>query len=135
MKNNHYLAVISAGKKKVIADAVAGEQFAGGGVAMKVQVESGLRITGQVANEASTLAKGDTKVRIVNGQRYVWVPSRLGTNLGPHWEPEGVANGNNLSFLSIETMRRIQDHSFEGSMLDRYNTGHPTEVAVHSEGY
>ena len=136
LKGNQYLLVVSAGKKKVIADAVAGEQFAGGGVAMKVQVGAGLRITGQVANEQSVIAKGYTKVRVVNGKRYVWVPARLGTNLGPHWELETLAPAHNLSYITNETMRKLQDHAFEGSMLDRYNTGSPGQVHVHGlSGY
>ena len=43
--------VVSAGKKKVIATGVSGEKFHGGGVAMRVNVGPGLKITGQVANE------------------------------------------------------------------------------------
>jgi len=135
LKGNQYLLVVSAGKKKVIADAVAGEQLAGGGVAMKVNVGSGLRISGQVANEESTIAKGLTKVRVVNGKRYVWVPARIGSNLGPHWELEGVAPATNVTFITMDTMRKLQDRAFEGSMLDRYNTGSPAQVSVHGEGY
>ena len=135
VKGNQYLLVISAGKKKVIADAVAGEQFAGGGVAMKVQVESsGLQITGQVANEQSTFAKSVAKVRVIDGKRYVWVPGRVGTNLGPHWELESLAPATNVSYLTSDTMRKLQDRAFEGSMLDRYSTGHPAEVHVHGSG-
>ena len=37
-KNNSYLLVVSAGTKKVIADAVSGREFSGGGVAMKIKV-------------------------------------------------------------------------------------------------
>ena len=131
LKGNQYLLVVSAGKKKVIADAVAGEQFAGGGVAMRLKVEPGLQIAGQVANQESTLVQGLTKVRVINGKRYVWVQSSLGSNLGPHWEAEGVANSKRLSVLSHEDMRQIQDRAYEGSMLDRYHAGAPYEVAVH----
>lgn len=131
LKGNHYLLVVSAGKKKVIADAVAGEQFAGGGVAMRLKVEPGLQIAGQVANQESTLVTGLTKVRVINGKRYVWVQSSLGTNLGPHWEAEDVANRNNVSILSHEKMRQMQDGAYEGSMLDRYHAGAPYEVVVH----
>ena len=46
VKGNHYAIVVSAGKKKVTAGAVPGEKFAGGGVAMKVDVGAGLNITG-----------------------------------------------------------------------------------------
>jgi|GEM_PF-1360539 len=43
-----YSIVVAAGKKKVVADAVAGEKFLGGGVAMRVEVGAGLNIIGQV---------------------------------------------------------------------------------------
>jgi hypothetical protein len=131
LKGNQYLLVVSAGKKKVIADAVAGEQLAGGGVAMKLKVASGLQITGQVANQESTVVQGVNKVRIVNGRRYVWVQSRLGSNLGPHWEAEGIANANYVGVLSKQKMAKIQDSAYEGSMLDRYHGGGVYEVSVH----
>ncbi|MDP9097693.1 MAG: carboxypeptidase-like regulatory domain-containing protein, partial [Verrucomicrobiota bacterium] len=41
-KGAHYAIVVSAGMKKVTADAVPGEKFAGGGVALKVEVGPGL---------------------------------------------------------------------------------------------
>jgi hypothetical protein len=48
VKNGQYSIVVGAGKKKVVANAVAGEKFLGGGVAMKVEVGAGLNIAGQV---------------------------------------------------------------------------------------
>src|ERR1700681_159292 len=53
VKGNHYAIVVSAGAKKVAANAVPGEKLAGGGVAMKVDVAAGVNITGQVAAEAN----------------------------------------------------------------------------------
>jgi hypothetical protein len=131
LKGNQYLLVVSAGKKKVIADAVAGEQFAGGGVAMKLSVEPGLQIAGQVANQASTVVEGVTKVRVINGQRYVWVRSTLGSNLGPHWEAESLANAKNVGSLSQQKLTKMLDSAYEGSMLDRYHSGGAYEVSVH----
>ena len=49
VKGGQYSIVVSAGTKKVVANGVAGEKFLGGGVAMKVDVGTGLNITGQVA--------------------------------------------------------------------------------------
>ncbi len=48
VKNGQYSIVVGAGKKKVVANALAGEKFLGGGVAMKVEVGAGLNIAGQV---------------------------------------------------------------------------------------
>jgi hypothetical protein len=48
MKGGQYSIIVAAGKKKVVANAVAGEKFLGGGVAMKVEVGTGLNIIGQV---------------------------------------------------------------------------------------
>lgn len=48
VKGSQYSIVVAAGKKKVVANAVAGEKFLGGGVAMKVEVGAGLNIAGQV---------------------------------------------------------------------------------------
>jgi len=49
IKGGQYSIVVSAGTKKVVANAVAGEKFLAGGVAMKVEVGNGLSIAGQVA--------------------------------------------------------------------------------------
>jgi len=48
VKGGQYSIVVAAGKKKVVADAIAGEKFLGGGVAVKVEVGAGLNIIGQV---------------------------------------------------------------------------------------
>lgn len=53
VKGGQYSIVVGAGKKKVVANAVAGEKFFGGGVAMKVEVGAGLNIAGQVVPGAS----------------------------------------------------------------------------------
>lgn len=49
LKGAQYSIVVSAGKKKVVANAVAGDKFLNGGVALKVEVGAGLNISGQVA--------------------------------------------------------------------------------------
>jgi hypothetical protein len=48
MKGGPYSIVVAAGKKKVVANAVASEKFLGGGVAMRVEVGADLNIIGQV---------------------------------------------------------------------------------------
>ena len=48
VRGGQFSIVVAAGKKKVVANAVAGEKFLGGGVALKVEVGAGLSITGQV---------------------------------------------------------------------------------------
>lgn len=53
VKGGQYSIVVGAGQKKVVANAVAGEKFLGGGVALKVEVGAGLNITGQVVTGPS----------------------------------------------------------------------------------
>jgi hypothetical protein len=48
VRGGQYSIVVAAGTKKVVANAVAGEKFMAGGVAMKVEVGAGLNISGQV---------------------------------------------------------------------------------------
>lgn len=48
VRGSQYSIVVAAGKKKVVANAVAGEKLLGAGIAMKVEVGAGLNITGQV---------------------------------------------------------------------------------------
>src|SRR2546423_6617538 len=49
LKGGQYSIILAAGKKKVVANTIAGEKFLGGGVAMKVEVGTGLNIIGHVA--------------------------------------------------------------------------------------
>src|SRR5947207_1204374 len=84
LKGKTYALFISAGKKKITADAVAGEKFAAGGVAMKIDVGDGLNITGQITSGSQT--KVDS-----NGKKMVWIPKRLGSNLPAHWAAEDSA--------------------------------------------
>src|SRR4051794_28378237 len=84
VKGGSYALVISAGSKKVSSDGVAGEKFEKGGVAMKIDVASGLNITGQVTTGLQT--KVDS-----NGKKMVWIPKKLGSNLPAHWAAEDSA--------------------------------------------
>jgi len=68
LKGNQYFVVVSAGSKKVVADSVSGEKFEGG-VAVRVAVGPGLRITGQIAQEGVSVADRDRVVRIIDRER------------------------------------------------------------------
>jgi len=116
VKNNQYLLVVSAGKKKVIASDVPGEKFIAGGVAMRVDVP-GSEITGQVATEQA-VAQGDgAKSRMIDGKRYLWVGVELGSNRGGHWMEEGSPPTRNVTVLSQEDIQKKQDRAGEGSLL------------------
>ncbi|MEP6810505.1 MAG: hypothetical protein ABI992_09700 [Chthoniobacterales bacterium] len=98
VKSGQFSIVVSAGKKKVSASGVAGEKLAKGGVAMKVEVGSGMNISGQIVKGALAAAAADTapsangaKVKVENGKRYVWVGPETGSNMGGHWEEESLA--------------------------------------------
>ena len=129
-KDNQFLFVVSAGKKKVIAAAVPGETFTGGGAAMKVTVGPGLKITGKVAKEADRSAAGVSNYRVIDGKRYFWVIAETGSNRGGHWVEEGLAPAGNLNGVTSDDIRRRQDHAGEGSMI--HSTYHPP---VQSTGY
>lgn len=86
MKGNFYAVAVSAGTKKVGASAVPGEKFSAGGIAMKVQVGSGLNITGQVLAEKAGAGKVSK-----NGKKMVWIPPMLGSNRPGHWAEEDSA--------------------------------------------
>ena len=106
VKGNHYAIVVSAGTKKVAAAAVPGEKFAGGGVALKVDVGAGLNITGQVAVEANGAVK--------NGKKMVWIPPQLGSHLPGHWAEEGSAEAiaaKTAGNLSNQDVNKMQEHA------------------------
>jgi len=99
-KGSKFGIAVSAGKNSVSADAVAGEKIAANGVAMKVAVAAGTKITGQVASglaatkavtNASTGSQSNAKVKIINGKRYVWVMPQKSSLEGGHWVEESAA--------------------------------------------
>jgi hypothetical protein len=107
VKGNQYLLVVSAGSKKVSADGVAGEKFLGGGVAMRVEVGSGLKIMGQVADSVN--ARIDSKSQ----KRLVWARPRIGSNMPGRWVPEDSAeavSAYNSGEIRREDLRKWQDH-------------------------
>ncbi len=78
--HGQYAIVVSAGKKKTSADAVDGEKFTKGGVAMKVDVSTGVKIAGRVAPSGGEVKPG-----------MVWIPKKLGSNKAAHWAPADSA--------------------------------------------
>src|SRR3984893_9795076 len=105
LKGKQYALVVSAGNKKVSAN-VAGEKFAGGGVAMRVDVGAGLNITGQVAAQNGPNSKG--------GKKMVWIPKQTGSNIAGHWVEEDSAEAvaaRSAGTLSTQDVNRMQEHS------------------------
>jgi len=109
--DKQYLVVVSAGRKKVTADSVAGAKFAGGGVALRVPVGSSNSIIGQVVTEEAL----SSNVRFILGRRYFWLPGHTGTNLG-RWVEEGTVEAKNLYVIDLASVQRFQDRAGEGSM-------------------
>jgi hypothetical protein len=106
MKGDHYAIVVSAGQKKVVANGVPAEKFAGGGVALRVEVGSGLNITGQVSPEANGAVK--------NGKIMVWIPPMLGSNMPGHWAEKGSAeeiSSRTRNIVPRQNIQKIHDDS------------------------
>lgn len=114
---NQYLLVVSAGRKKVIADGVAGETLTRGGAAMKIQVGSGLQISGQVLNDEAIAQAGGPKYRTIDGKRYVWVSAQTGTHLSGQWVEETLASARSLTVWNSDELRKRMDRGGEGSMI------------------
>jgi hypothetical protein len=99
--------IVSAGKKKVTAEAISGDKLLAGGVAMKVDVGANLNITGQASSAAN--AKIDPKTK----KKLVYIRPALGSNLPGRWVPEDSAEAvaaRNSGELRTEDMRKWQDH-------------------------
>jgi len=117
MPAGNYALVISAGKAKVMAEAVPAGKFSKGGVAMRVTVGDGLNVTGQVTSgKAGAVASssGNTKVKIVNGKRWFWVTSSTGSNLGGHWVEEGTPEARNVIGLNKQGVSDLQNRGYVG---------------------
>lgn len=102
LKGSSYAVVIAAGKKKVAADSVAGEKFAAGGVAMKIDVGEGLNITGQISVPIKTMVDK-------NGKKMVWIPPHAGSNMPGHWAPEDSAEAKEAKVSVSMTRRDVQN--------------------------
>jgi hypothetical protein len=107
VKGKTYFMVVSAGKRKVTADSVAGEKFTGAGVAMRIAVGGAQSITGQVTD--SSMVKVDK-----NGKRMVWVPKKLGSNLPAHWASEDSAEAKEARTQASYSMKNLQDKQAAG---------------------
>ncbi len=124
LNGNQYLLVVSAGEKKVIAHAVPGEKITAGGVAMKVDVGPGLKISGQVASQQLVGSTANPNIMVRNGRRYAWVTAETGSNLGGHWVEEGLGEERNVIRLNADELSKVHDRAFEGSMLNRLGPNH-----------
>ena len=119
LKGGPFALVVGAGEKKVVANAVAGTKFAQGGVAMKVQVgPTTMSLTGQVAAAGST-AQGTTppngermehgqRVKYVDGKKFVWVQSEIGSNLGARWVEASSVEGRQAHTVSRQDIQDRQ---------------------------
>jgi len=104
-----YALVVSAGSKKVTAAAIAGNRFTKGGVAMKIDVASGLNITGQVAAETAGSAPMGH-----NGKQMVWIPKKLGSNIAAHWAESDSAEAKEAMTSGSYSTKNIQDKQAQG---------------------
>ena len=108
LQDNSYAVIVSAGNKKVVANSVARQQFAGGGIAMRVSVGSGLNITGNIVS--ATNADGSAKIM-------VWVPQMLGSNMPAHWAEKGSAEevtSRTRGIIHRYSLVKMQDHNDRG---------------------
>ncbi|MBA3961897.1 MAG: hypothetical protein H0X40_08355 [Chthoniobacterales bacterium] len=110
-----FAVVVSAGKKKVVAESVPGSKFTKGGIAMKLKVDKAMSVTGQVAQAGQAASNTDAvvqadgrKVKYINGEKYVWAQSELGSNVGGHWVLADSAAGLNVNNVSTKSIGDLQ---------------------------
>ena len=101
---SNFALVVAAGRKKVVADTVAGEKFAGGGVAMRIEVAGGGKIVGQVASDLRTMM--------------VWIPQQVGSNLPGHWTEADSAEAKFAQTRPSYSIKNIQDRQNQGVGMD-----------------
>jgi hypothetical protein len=112
LKGGPFAAVLSAGKKKVVANSVPAAKFSKGGVAMRVEIGKGMNLTGQVAPVGATMvaANGEDnrKVKYINGHKYVWVTGGLGTNLGGRFVDASAPEAQNVQHSGTDLLQDMQ---------------------------
>jgi len=107
--DSRYTMVVSAGTKKVAANAIAAEKLAGRGVALKIDVAAGLNITGQVV----VLDKNNSPIGR-NGKAMVWITRRTGSNLPPHWAESDSAEAKEAMTSGSLSAKNLQDRNNQG---------------------
>lgn len=108
-KGAKYAVVVSAGKKKVTANAVDAEKLAAGGVAMKIDVGAGLNITGQVAAEDKSSAPMGH-----NGKPMVWIGKKTGSNIAAHWADSDSAEAKEAMTSGTMSRQDLQNRQSQG---------------------
>jgi hypothetical protein len=111
-KGARYTLVIAAGKKKLTANAIQAEKLNGAGVAMKIDVGSGLNITGQIAAEEKNSAPIGH-----NGKPMVWIGQKTGSNLSPHWAESNSAEAREVQTQDSINRKNLQDRQSQGRAL------------------
>jgi hypothetical protein len=86
------------------------------GVAMRINVGAGLKITGQIANDQRIASAGSLQYKIVGGQRFVWEAAETGSNVGGRWVEASLAPARQIVRWDQDVLRRFQDRGGEGSM-------------------
>ena len=109
LKGIRYTLVVAAGKKKVAANAIQAEKLAGAGVAMKIEVGSGVNITGQVAAEDKNSAPIGH-----NGKPMVWIAQKIGSNLAPHWAESDSSEAKEAQTQGTISTKNLQDRQNQG---------------------
>lgn len=127
LKGGPFAAILSAGKKKVVASSVPAAKFSKGGVAMRVELDKGMNVTGLVApaGVATVAAQGQNNGRFkyVNGHKYIWVTGGTGTNLGGRFVDASLAEANGVQqngtdlLQSMQARGRTPDGAGEASQL------------------
>lgn len=103
----NYSIVVSAGVKKVSAAGIAGEKFAKGGVALKVNVQNLLNIVGQVTADSANAASK-------NGKKMVWIPPQAGSHMPGKFVEVGSAEwvaARTAGNMSSDDVNKIQSSS------------------------
>jgi hypothetical protein len=101
----HYTIVVSAGKKKVSAEQIAGEKLNGTGVAMKIDVGAGMKLAGQAVQAEPGGKPG-----------MVWVGPRAGSHMGGHWVPKGSPEA-----IEAQTSGRMRNEDVQKITEKSYN--------------
>lgn len=97
MKGAKFSIAVNAGKTSMSADSVTGEKLTSNGVAMKVNVSSNAKMTGQIstggksAGVTTAAAQDNRPGKMINGKKYIWVTPQTSNLEGGHWVEAGSA--------------------------------------------
>ena len=123
LKDDQLSVRVIGGKQKMAADGVEGSKLTAGGVGMKIALERTAPLAGNIVTAKGTssqsAARGNPRVKIMNGTRYYWMRGETGSNIGGRWVEENEISPSQVRSYDQDALRNMQSRGGETNRQDQ----------------